>query len=551
MNDPDADDSSAAGGDLIAGWFDGFRASAHFERLSEAHRKRAWGVIDLFARYSVDYTGESPGQWSAGGVRKCCLEILPRKVTGDDALFQAVAPVLSAFFIHLDEQQLLKRGRALAEMVTPLDRQIVANAGDSRNWGMAKSLMMQALEAGVDLNNQEELSAHFLKVNAALLAQQPEKALREAAPAAVVPDYTPKLPVRREEPKVGRNDPCPCGSGKKYKKCCLEHRAASPVPLVRSVPPAPPAQERYFHPHTFARMSDDPKSLELAGAIVRRDLSHRWSPKKVAALSTENIEARVQDIGVPYVRAEFMRFTQEFRSGWDLSAVWRDRFPNLDRMADDFLGLAACELWKRLCPERPSLEMIDDWMQDGYDLVGHHKPEEALETWMRAWGALRPWFTPDMRRVSEADRRVFPGMTHLLFNWVRDVSMEALNGSVDDRVCAEIGIRFIGELLETFPDEDGDLHFRADAATMHFHCGRAEEGERLCLKLIAEHPDRAAGYVGLADELGSQVRRSPRPADVARAIALLEQALARPVADAKEYDLARRLKECRARTGLS
>ena len=27
-------------------------------------------------------------------------------------------------------------------------------------------------------------------------------------------------PYRREEPKIGRNDPCPCGSGKKYKKCC-------------------------------------------------------------------------------------------------------------------------------------------------------------------------------------------------------------------------------------------------------------------------------------------------------------------------------------------
>ncbi|SKA74357.1 YchJ family protein [Desulfobaculum bizertense] len=26
--------------------------------------------------------------------------------------------------------------------------------------------------------------------------------------------------VRRESPKVGRNDPCPCGSGKKFKKCC-------------------------------------------------------------------------------------------------------------------------------------------------------------------------------------------------------------------------------------------------------------------------------------------------------------------------------------------
>ena len=29
-----------------------------------------------------------------------------------------------------------------------------------------------------------------------------------------------KQPVRRDESKVGRNDPCPCGSGRKYKKCC-------------------------------------------------------------------------------------------------------------------------------------------------------------------------------------------------------------------------------------------------------------------------------------------------------------------------------------------
>ena len=28
-----------------------------------------------------------------------------------------------------------------------------------------------------------------------------------------------RKPMRREFPKVGRNDPCPCGSGKKYKKC--------------------------------------------------------------------------------------------------------------------------------------------------------------------------------------------------------------------------------------------------------------------------------------------------------------------------------------------
>ena len=34
-------------------------------------------------------------------------------------------------------------------------------------------------------------------------------------------DIEPVIPHIRVAPKIGRNDPCPCGSGKKYKKCCL------------------------------------------------------------------------------------------------------------------------------------------------------------------------------------------------------------------------------------------------------------------------------------------------------------------------------------------
>ena len=33
-------------------------------------------------------------------------------------------------------------------------------------------------------------------------------------------DSVGKQPKRRESAKVGRNDPCPCGSGRKYKQCC-------------------------------------------------------------------------------------------------------------------------------------------------------------------------------------------------------------------------------------------------------------------------------------------------------------------------------------------
>ncbi len=47
---------------------------------------------------------------------------------------------------------------------------------------------------------------------------------RASAPPRVGGDDAPVQTVRRDEPKVGRNDPCPCGSGKKYKKC---HGAAA------------------------------------------------------------------------------------------------------------------------------------------------------------------------------------------------------------------------------------------------------------------------------------------------------------------------------------
>lgn len=44
------------------------------------------------------------------------------------------------------------------------------------------------------------------------------------APGAVDSDWLDGIiaqqPYIREQLKVGRNDPCPCGSGKKYKKCC-------------------------------------------------------------------------------------------------------------------------------------------------------------------------------------------------------------------------------------------------------------------------------------------------------------------------------------------
>lgn len=41
----------------------------------------------------------------------------------------------------------------------------------------------------------------------------------DGEPAAEPVAAMPQMPVHRDAPKVGRNDACPCGSGKKYKHC--------------------------------------------------------------------------------------------------------------------------------------------------------------------------------------------------------------------------------------------------------------------------------------------------------------------------------------------
>ena len=55
------------------------------------------------------------------------------------------------------------------------------------------------------LRDQHHEISHFMRKDGEWLFEE-----GEIVPTTMV----------REGPKVGRNDPCPCGSGKKYKKCC-------------------------------------------------------------------------------------------------------------------------------------------------------------------------------------------------------------------------------------------------------------------------------------------------------------------------------------------
>jgi SEC-C motif-containing protein len=71
-----------------------------------------------------------------------------------------------------------------------------------------------------DDNGTVEFKAHYMVDRARYTHHEISRFERKNGKWIFAEGQQVNKPVQRDEPKVGRNDPCPCGSGKKYKKCC-------------------------------------------------------------------------------------------------------------------------------------------------------------------------------------------------------------------------------------------------------------------------------------------------------------------------------------------
>ena len=103
---------------------------------------------------------------------------------------------------HLDAMDMLRQGIGL------------------RAYGQKDPLIEYKIEAfdmfGQMIENiQEDIVRYIYRVN---IVTQVEDRLAQAT-AVHGDEELPKEPLRNKD-AVGRNDACPCGSGKKYKKCC-------------------------------------------------------------------------------------------------------------------------------------------------------------------------------------------------------------------------------------------------------------------------------------------------------------------------------------------
>lgn len=362
--------------------------------------------------------------------------------------------------------------------------------------------------------------------------------------------------------KPGRNAPCPCGSGRKHKKCCLPKDEASPTPttshpafldptartnmtdalsdFVRakgrgrsalSVSELLHEQGLALSPYTIVRITEDPQSVgqaSLLRRIMEQGLRERWTMKKVAAMTTESIEERLADFGAKHTRERLLKLASDRNSAWTISEVWLDDDSvKCTEKDQDFLGLAACELWKRLVPDRPSMEMLDDWMQEGYDLVEQGRTPEACNTWWKVWGALLSRFTPEIRTMN-ATRVVFRGYQSI-FNWSQDFETYLGNAARNDVRYAAIGRQYCMEWIAQFPDEDDSMQvsLRRALASFLFRLGETAEMSAVLHSLPEQWPQNVWSHVALADAYSHFFAGEyALPLDVGKAIGYLEQGLA-------------------------
>ena len=196
--------------------------------------------------------------------------------------------------------------------------------------------------------------------------------------------------------------------------------------------------------------------------------------------------------GIPFSKEEFLVDVHNHYGAGDIYNEWKSRYSITTTGFDgDFPWMAADVLWRRLAPEKISTEMLDDWMQYGYELIeqkdNYAGRVDGCTLWLEVWDELKKRFAPEMKTIENAEA-VFSG-SQSLFNWCQDLEMELGNDAIDEESLHLERIRYCSEFLECFPDSEYFVQemgkARAESLIMS---GKLKEGEKAFQDLIAKYP---------------------------------------------------------------
>ena len=127
---------------------------------------------------------------------------------------------------QIDLSRLGEQMEALTGMKLPpgVDMNQIKKVMESPRGAFLTDFGVFCQEQGIDMNSVSDPS-QLQTLNEQWMAT-PRTAFDGKTPAEVsegdssLMSFKKVETYRREQPRIGRNDPCPCGSGKKYKKCC-------------------------------------------------------------------------------------------------------------------------------------------------------------------------------------------------------------------------------------------------------------------------------------------------------------------------------------------
>ena len=151
-------------------WVRHFQASERFRALDKIDREKSDFVLEIFRDYMKDYEGKIPAKWNINSVRNVLTKWIPRKVTGEQRLFEAFGIVILEFFKFLDEKGYRKM-TSLIPVAIKAKNKIVEESQKREHWGSAKTFMMEALESGVEMDNQKAVNRFMRKKQFQALTQ--------------------------------------------------------------------------------------------------------------------------------------------------------------------------------------------------------------------------------------------------------------------------------------------------------------------------------------------------------------------------------------------
>jgi hypothetical protein len=265
------------------------------------------------------------------------------------------------------------------------------------------------------------------------------------------------------------------------------------------------------------------------------------------ALSDDQLLAKLTSLGIAVDRASFPDRIKPFVSAEEIArAICDQPDSQIASRDEDWVWVAFTCLWERWCPEQPSLEMIDDAMQEGYQAKKARDDVRACRLWLKTWQDIRAVMAVrGLHSVKEWDGQ-YSG-TQSLFNWGQDFILALGNAGRDDRSFFEERRAVLETLLGLhLPDESYRNHVRRDLAETYFDLGMPEKGEQLFRQWLEEKPTWGWGWIGWSDCY--VLFAYDREKDPARAEQILKQGLAVPGVEEREY-LLERLQELYEKTG--